>query len=84
MSPTALRVRRAQPWLVVLIGTLLAAAMVFLSTPGAFAAAPDTPGGDQEATAESRYVPKSEVDYQLWNRLIGVDNPERTGEADER
>ena len=50
MSPTALRVRRAQPWLVVLIGTLLAAAMVFLSTPGAFAAAPDTPGGDQEAT----------------------------------
>ncbi|MEV8369879.1 branched-chain amino acid ABC transporter permease [Microbacterium lacus] len=24
--------------------------MVFLSTPGAFAAAPDTPGGDQEAT----------------------------------
>ena len=25
-------------------------------------------------------VPKSEVSYQLWNRLIGVENPERTGE----
>ena len=25
-------------------------------------------------------VPKSEVGYQLWNRLIGVENPERTGE----
>jgi hypothetical protein len=24
-------------------------------------------------------VPKAEVDYQLWNRLRGVDNPERTG-----
>lgn len=33
-----------------LIGVLLAAAMVFLSAPSAFAAAPDTPGGDQEAT----------------------------------
>jgi hypothetical protein len=29
------------------------------------------------------YVPKSEVDYQLWNRLIGVANPERRGEANE-
>ena len=29
-------------------------------------------------------VPKHGVDYQLWNRLIGVDNPERTGEASER
>ena len=25
-------------------------------------------------------VPKSEVGYQLWNRLIGVENSERTGE----
>ena len=50
MSPTALRVRRVQPWLVVVIGTLLAAAMMFLSAPGAFASAPDTPGGDQKAT----------------------------------
>ena len=50
MGPTASRIRRVQPWLVAVIGTLLAAAMVFLSTPGAFASAPDTPGGDQEAT----------------------------------
>ena len=28
-------------------------------------------------------VPKSEIDYQLWNRLRGVDNPERTGQADD-
>jgi hypothetical protein len=27
-------------------------------------------------------VPKKEVDYQMWNRLIGVTNPERTGDAD--
>lgn len=26
-------------------------------------------------------VPKSQVDYQLWNRLRGVNDPERTGEA---
>lgn len=32
------------------MGTLLAAAMMFLSTPGAYASAPDTPGGDQEET----------------------------------
>ncbi len=35
------------------------------------------------AGPQNRYVPKSEVDYQTWNRLIGVDNPERIGEADE-
>jgi len=29
------------------------------------------------------YVPKTEVDYQLWNRLAGVQNPERLGDADE-
>ena len=29
------------------------------------------------------YVPKTEVDYQLWNRLIGVHNPERLGLAGE-
>lgn len=50
MGPTASRVRRIQPWLVVVIGSLLAAAMMFLSTPGAYASAPDTPGGDQEET----------------------------------
>jgi len=37
--------------------------------------------GDMEADPDGLYVPKSEVDYQLWNRLIGVKNPERTGEA---
>jgi hypothetical protein len=39
--------------------------------------------GDMEAGEGNLYVPKSEVDYQLWNRLIGVDTPERTGDADE-
>lgn len=37
--------------------------------------------GDQSAGPDDLYVAKSEVDYQLWNRLIGVDNPERTGDA---
>jgi hypothetical protein len=40
--------------------------------------------GDMEAGPNNRYVPKSEVDYQLWNRLIGITNPERLGDADER
>jgi hypothetical protein len=39
--------------------------------------------GNQEAEHGTWYVPKSAVDYQLWNRLIGVENPERTGEADD-
>ncbi len=42
-----------------------------------------TAWGDMEAGPENWYVPKTEVDYQLWNRLLGVDNPERTGEADD-
>ena len=40
--------------------------------------------GGQEAGRDNWYVPKKSVDYQLWNRLIGVDNPERLGQADER
>jgi hypothetical protein len=36
--------------------------------------------GNMVAEKNKWYVPKSEVDYMLWNRLIGVDNPERTGE----
>jgi hypothetical protein len=36
-----------------------------------------------EAGEGNWFIPKKEVDYQLWNRLIGVDNPERTGEADD-
>lgn len=39
--------------------------------------------GNMEAGPDNWYVPKSEVDYQLWNRLIGVQNPERLGQADE-
>ena len=34
----------------------------------------------KEDVGEADYiVPKNEVDYQLWNRLIGVTDPERTG-----
>jgi hypothetical protein len=36
-----------------------------------------------EVGPDNWYVPKSEVDYQLWNRLIGVTSPERLGDADE-
>ncbi|HUS15068.1 MAG TPA: hypothetical protein VM536_08640 [Chloroflexia bacterium] len=39
--------------------------------------------GDMEAGSHNWYVPKTGVDYQLWNRLIGVDNPERLGTADD-
>ena len=39
--------------------------------------------GDMVAEPGSRLVPKSAVDYQLWNALIGVDNPERLGFADD-
>lgn len=39
--------------------------------------------GEMLAGQQNAYVPNAEVPYQLWNRLIGVDNPERVGEADE-
>lgn len=39
--------------------------------------------GNMEAGPDNYYVPKTEVDYQLWNRLTGVQNPERLGEASE-
>ena len=39
--------------------------------------------GDMAAGSGNWYVPKDEVDYQLWNRLIGVTNPERLGDADD-
>ena len=32
-----------------------------------------------EAGPDSLIVPKTEVDYQLWNRLRGVTDPARTG-----
>ena len=40
-----------------------------------------TATGDMEASPGNWYVPKSEIDYELWNRLIGVQNPERLGTA---
>ena len=39
--------------------------------------------GGMEADPGNWYVPKSMVDYVLWNRLIGVKNPERTDDADD-
>lgn len=39
--------------------------------------------GSMEAGSDNYYVPKTEVGYQIWNRLIGVQNPERLGEANE-
>lgn len=39
--------------------------------------------GGMEAGPDNMYVPKTEVDYQLWNRLKGVKNPDRLGEASE-
>jgi hypothetical protein len=40
--------------------------------------------GNMEAGPENWYVPKDRVGYALWNRLIGVQNPERLDQADER
>jgi hypothetical protein len=39
--------------------------------------------GGMEAGHGNWYVSKSETDYQLWNQLIGVQNPERLREADD-
>jgi hypothetical protein len=45
----------------------------------------DPDGHEFSATADMRagprnwYVPKSSVDYELWNRLLGITNPERLG-----
>ncbi len=36
-----------------------------------------TARADMESGPENWYVPKSMIDYPLWNRLIGVTNPER-------
>lgn len=38
---------------------------------------PFTALGDMEAATYHFVVPKSEIDYVLWNRLVGVINPER-------
>lgn len=37
--------------------------------------------GNMEAGPDNWYVPKTEVPYPLWNRLIGVRNPERLDES---
>jgi hypothetical protein len=42
-----------------------------------------TATGEMTAGPNNYFVPKTEVHYQLWNRLIGVTNPERTGEGNE-
>jgi hypothetical protein len=38
-----------------------------------------TAEGSEDVGELDFIVPKAEVDYQLWNRLIGVKDPERTG-----
>jgi hypothetical protein len=43
-----------------------------------------TATGDMEASRGHRLVPKGEVPYSIWNRLRGVDDPERTLRAPER
>jgi hypothetical protein len=39
--------------------------------------------GNMEAGPGNWYVPKDSVDYVIWNRLIGVQNPERLQQASE-
>jgi hypothetical protein len=34
--------------------------------------------GDMEADADHRFVAKNDVPYTLWNRLRGIEDPERT------
>ena len=43
-----------------------------------------TATGDMEAGPDNWYVPKDSVDYQLWNRLRRVEEPERLYQVDER
>lgn len=51
MSPTTVTARNPLRWFILVLGAFLAAAALLLSSAGvAFAAAPDTPGGDQEKT----------------------------------
>ena len=40
-----------------------------------------TATGDMEAGRQQCYVSKRDVHFELWNRLIGVTNPQRTGAA---
>lgn len=43
-----------------------------------------TATGDMEARRSNLFIPKAETPYWLWNRLIGVQNPERLDAASER
>jgi hypothetical protein len=40
--------------------------------------------GSMEAGPDNWYVPKSDVDHELWDWLIGRDAPERVGDRFER
>lgn len=42
-----------------------------------------TATGDMAATDVDWFVPKSEVDHELWNRVIGMRNPARTHRAEQ-
>jgi hypothetical protein len=42
---------------------------------------PFTAGANMVAGPGNRYIPKSEVDYPLWNRLAGVTDPARLDQA---
>ena len=35
--------------------------------------------GDMQASADDAFVAKDQVPYPTWNRLRGIDDPERTG-----
>lgn len=37
--------------------------------------------GNQEASADNCYVPKTEVDHELWNLLTGVQDPNRLDQS---
>lgn len=42
-----------------------------------------TATADMVTGPDNYYVPKKAIDYQLWNRLKGVKNPERLGEGNQ-
>lgn len=39
--------------------------------------------GGMEASDNNWYVAKSETSYEIWNRLIGVQNPERLNQSNQ-
>lgn len=40
--------------------------------------------GNMSAAGDNWYVPKDQVPYSLWNRLTGVENPDRIAERPDR